>query len=35
MLEEPTQDRKIPPESIGEEEPEPQEDHNDLESEEE
>jgi hypothetical protein len=35
MLEEPTLDQEVPPESIGEEEPEPQEDHNDPKSEEE
>jgi hypothetical protein len=35
MLEEPTQDREVPPKSIGEEEPEAQKDHDDLENEEE
>jgi hypothetical protein len=35
MLEEPTQDQKVMPESTGEEDPEAQKDHNDLESEEE
>jgi hypothetical protein len=35
MLEEPTKDQEVPPESIGEEEPEAQKDHDDPESEEE
>jgi hypothetical protein len=33
MLEKPTQDQKVPPKSIGEEELEAQKDHDDLENE--
>jgi hypothetical protein len=35
MLEEPTKDRQVPPESIMEEDPRPREDQDELESEEE